>query len=132
MTAGLNVQIPWSTLLINGCKSVETRSYPLPEKYEGVELYLVETPGKYGRFKARAIGTITFSHSFKYPDKQSWIDDYNRHKVEEGDEFCDWNENKLKYGWVVCSVNKFEHSVDISGRRGIIFTTDLQIMENQT
>lgn len=132
MTAGLNVQIPWSILLINGWKSVETRSYPLPKKYEGVELYLVETPGKYGRFKAKVIGTIIFSHSFKYPDKKSWIDDYNRHNVEEGDEFCDWNENKPKYGWVVCSVNKFDHPVDISGRRGIIFTTDLQIMENQT
>ena len=132
MTAGLNVQIPWSTLLINEWKSVETRSYPLPQKYEGVELYLVETPGKYGRFKARAIGTITFSHSFKYPDKQSWIDDYNRHKVEEGDEFFGWNENKSKYGWVVCSVKKFEHAVDINQKRGIIFTTNLDIMENQT
>mgnify|MGYP001545319564 FL=1 len=132
MTAGLNVQIPWSTLLINGWKSVETRSYPLPQKYEGVELYLVETPGKYGRFKARVIGTVTFSHSFKYPDKQSWIDDYNRHKVEEGDEFFGWNENKPKYGWVVCSVKKFEHAVDINQKRGIIFTTNLDIMETQT
>jgi len=131
MTAGLNVQIPWSTLLINEWKSVETRSYPLPQKYEGVELYLVETPGKYGRFKARTIGTITFSHSFKYPDKQSWIDDYNRHKVEEGDEFFGWNENKPKYGWVVCSVKKFEHAVDINQKRGIIFTTNLDIMETQ-
>lgn len=131
MTSGLNVQIPWSTLLINGWKSVETRSYPLPQKYEGVELYLVETPGKYGRFKARVIGTVTFSHSFKYPDKQSWIDDYNRHKVEEGDEFFDLNENKPKYGWVVCSVKKFEHAVDINQKRGIIFTTNLDIMETQ-
>lgn len=132
MTAGLNIQIPWSTLLINGWKSVETRSYPLPKKYEGIELYLVETPGKYGRFKARVIGTITFSHSFKYPDKQSWIDDYNRHKVEEGDEFCHWNENKPKYGWVVCDVKKFDHAIDINQRQGIIFTTNLNIMQNQT
>ena len=62
---GINIQTPWSELLINGDKSVETRSYPLPEKYMGEELALIETPGRYGRFKARIIGTITFSHSFK-------------------------------------------------------------------
>lgn len=124
---GLNVQIPWSRLLINGNKSVETRSYPLPKKYEGVELALIETPGKYGKFKSQIIGTITFSHSFQYPDKQSWIDDYNRHIVEENDEFCYWNENKKKYGWVVSSVNKFENIIAINKTKGIIFTTGIKL-----
>lgn len=41
---GLNVRSPWSTLLINGQKSVETRSYRLPQRLEGVELALIETP----------------------------------------------------------------------------------------
>jgi hypothetical protein len=123
---GINIQIPWSRLLINGDKSVETRSYPLPKKYEGVELALIETPGKYGRFKSHIIGIITFSHSFQYPDKQAWIDDYNRHKVEEGDEFCDWNENKKKYGWVVASINKFDNHIPISKKnRGIVFATSV-------
>ena len=44
--SGLNIQQPWSSLLIDGYKSVETRSYPLPQKYEGVELALISTPGK--------------------------------------------------------------------------------------
>ena len=47
---GLNIQTPWSSLLIDGLKTVETRSYHLPLKYEGIELYLVETPGKLGKF----------------------------------------------------------------------------------
>lgn len=119
---GLNVQIPWSRLLIDGDKSVETRSYPLPKKYEGVELALIETPGKYGRFKSRIIGTITFSHSFQYPDKNAWIDDYNRHKVEEGDEFFHWDDNKPKYGWVVSKITKFDNFFDPPTRRGIVFT----------
>lgn len=123
---GINIQIPWSFLLINGDKTVETRSYPLPKKYERVELALIETPGKYGRFKSRIIGTITFSHSFQYPDKQAWIDDYNRHKVEEGDEFFYWNENKPKYGWVVSDINKFDKPKNILCRKGIIFTTNIQ------
>ena len=124
---GLNIQTPWSFLLINGWKSVETRSYPLTSKYEGVPLALIETPGKYGRFKSRIIGTITFSHSFQYPDRQSWINDYNRHKVEESDEFCYWNENKKKYGWVVSNIEKFDTPVPAPKKKGIIFTNNCKI-----
>ena len=126
---GLNVQAPWANLLIDGLKTVETRSYHLPLKYEGVELYLVETPGKLGKFKARVIGAITFSHSFKYATKTDWINDYNRHLVSQNDPLYSWND-KPKYGWVVCSVEKFDEPLDISGKRGIIFTNNLKILEN--
>jgi hypothetical protein len=119
---GLNIQCPWSQLLINGDKSVETRSYPLPKKYEGVELALIETPGKYGQFKSRIIGTITFSHYFKYPDEQSWMDDYNRHKVEKLDEFYGWNPDKPKYGWVVSNIEKFDEPIPYLKKKGIVFT----------
>ena len=122
---GLNIQAPWSSLLIDGLKSVETRSYHLPLKYEGVELYLVETPGKLGKFKARVIGTITFSHSFKYPDQKAWQDDHNRHCVAIDDPIYNWKDDKPKYGWVVCSVKKFDEPLDFVGKRGIIFTSDL-------
>jgi len=124
---GLNIQSPWSSLLINGEKSVETRSYVLPERYEGVELALIETPGKYGQFKSRIIGTITFSHSFKYPDKQSWIDDYNRHKVKELDKFYSWNPAKPKCGWVVSDIVKFHEPVNAPQRKGIIFTKNCKV-----
>ena len=124
---GLNIQIPWSRLLINGDKSVETRSYALPKKYEGVELALIETPGKYGKFKSQIIGTITFSHSFEYRDKQEWIDDYSRHKVEESDEFYGWNENKKKYGWVVSNINKFDNPTPAPKHRGIVFANNIKI-----
>lgn len=127
---GLNIQTPWSELLINGVKTVETRSYPLPEKYVGEELALIETPGRYGRFKARIIGTITFSHSFKYPDQKAWQDDHNRHCVAIDDPIYNWKDDKPKYGWVVCSVNKFDEPLDISGKRGIIFTNNLKLLEN--
>ncbi len=113
---GINIQTPWSGLLINRQKCVETRSYPLPNKYVGQELALIETPGKTGQFKARIIGTITFSHSFKYPSQQAWEDDYRRHLVSDNDE---------SYGWVVSHIKKFDKPVDISKRKGIIFTTGL-------
>jgi hypothetical protein len=126
---GLNIQSPWSSLLIDGLKTVETRSYHLPLKYEGVELYLVETPGKLGKFKVRVIGTITFSHSFKYPDQKAWQDDHNRHCVAIDDPIYNWKDDKPKYGWVVCSVKKFDEPLDISGKRGIIFTNNLTLFQ---
>lgn len=124
---GLNIQTPWSELLINGVKSVETRSYPLPEKYVGEEIALIETPGRYGRFKARIIGTITFSHSFKYPDQRAWQDDHNRHCVAVDDPIYNWKDDKPKYGWVVSKVTKFDKPLDIRKRRGIIFTSGIKL-----
>lgn len=124
---GLNIQSPWSYLLINGDKCVETRSYPLPEKYEGEELALIETPGKYGNFKARIIGIITFSHSFKYPDKQSWLDDFNRHLVDCEHGQFGWNYNKNKYGWVVSNVTKFDNPQPAPENKGMIFTNNCLI-----
>ena len=118
----LKIQIPWSDLLINGHKSVETRSYPLPKKYEGVELLLIETPNQNSKFKCQIIGTITFSHSFKYPNEKSWKDDYNRHKVQTNDEFYSWNPNKPKYGWVVSKVSKFDNPIPYLKKKGIVFT----------
>jgi hypothetical protein len=124
---GLNVQAPWSNLLINGLKTVETRTYQLPDKYHGEPLALIETPGKKGKFKSRIIGIITFSHSFVYQDKQSWINDYQRHKVEEDDKNYGWNDNKVKYGWVISDVIKFDKPIDPPQKRGIIFTSNCHI-----
>jgi hypothetical protein len=132
---GINIQTPWSELLINAIKSVETRTYPLPDKYAGETLALIETPGRYGKFKSRIIGTITFSHSFKYRDQKAWQDDYNRHFVAVDDPIYGWVPNdpffalggKSKYGWVVSQVKKFEKPVDITQRKGIIFTTGLKL-----
>ena len=120
---GINIQAPWSTFLINGVKTVETRSYPLPKKYEGIELALIETPGKTGRFKSRIIGTITFSHSFKYKDQLQWDMDYNRHRVLSDDPLFDWNDDKPKYGWAVSNIVKFNDPVDPPKKRGIVFAS---------
>ena len=125
---GINIQFPWSQLLIDGDKCVETRSYPLPEKYEGEELALIETPGKSGDFKARIIGIITFSHSFKYPNEQAWIDDNNRHKVGNTDKDYGWKTDKDKYGWVVSNKIKFDYTQPAPAKKGIIFTLDCQVM----
>lgn len=124
---GINIQYPWSDMLINGDKCVETRTYSLPEKYVGEELALIETPGKKGKFKARIVGTITFSHSFKYNNKEEWMEDHPRHLVELEDKSYGWNENKHKYGWVVCDINKFDEAQPAPKKKGIIFTHNCEI-----
>lgn len=121
---GLNIQAPWAALLINGSKSVETRSYPLPKKYEGVPLALVETPGKNGNFKSRIIGEITFSHSFKYPHEQSWKNDYARHGVSSSCLMYSWGD-KPKYGWVVSNITKYDEPIEVKKKKGIVFTTGI-------
>ena len=120
---GINIRAPWSTFLINSVKTVETRSYPLPRKYEGIELALIETPGKSRQFKSRIIGTITFSHCFRYPDENAWKSDYPRHRVDATNQFYKWND-KPKYGWVVSNIVKFDDPVDPPKKRGIIFASD--------
>lgn len=120
---GLNIQAPWSTLLINGQKTVETRSYALPKRLEGVELALIETPGKSAKFKSRIIGTITFSGCVQYLSKEQWESDESRHKVDTNNKLYCWND-KPKFGWIVKSVKKFENPVDPPAKRGIIYARD--------
>ena len=124
---GLNIQAPWANLLINGYKTVETRSYHLPLKYIGVPLALIETPGKTGRFKSRIIGLITFNESFRYKDKNQWLNDYNRHLVDQNNENYGWKYHKDKYGWVVDRIEKFENPINPPSKKGIVFTTKCKI-----
>ncbi len=128
---GINIQCPFSHMLINGEKCVETRSYPLPKKYEGEELALIETPGKSGKsgkFKARIIGAITFSHSFQYSSQEEWQSDYNRHLVPIEHKTYGWKEDKNKYGWVVSNIVKFDHLQPAPEKKGIVFTKSCQII----
>jgi hypothetical protein len=118
---GINIQYPWSKLLIDQEKCVETRSYPLPKKYIGVELALIETPGRKEKFKSNIIGTITFSHSFKYETIYDFESDFNRHLVPVDDKNYGWKNDKDKYGWVVCNINKFDESIKLNSIGGIVF-----------
>ena len=125
---GINIQSPWSHMLINKEKCVETRSYSLPEKYVGEELALIDTPGKSGKFKARVIGVITFSHSFQYANEQEWHRDYNRHLVETDNKIYGWKEDKDKHGWVVSNIIKFDEPQPAPEKKGIVFTNNCQIV----
>src|SRR5687768_8302611 len=98
--AGINIQYPWSQLLASGLKTVETRKYPLPEKYAGIPLAIIETPGAHKpKFRARIIGVITFSHSIEYKSQREWTTDERRHRVSLSDPTFRYKEGEPKHGW---------------------------------
>jgi len=122
---GINIQTPFSTLLLEGRKIVETRLYPLPRHYVGKELYLIETPGCKGKFKARIVGTIVFGESFEYQSKKQFFDDFDSHLVDQHSDFA-WKD-KSKWGWPVLKVKKFKNEFPAPSRRGISFTKEISI-----
>lgn len=104
--AGINIQWPWSRLLLEGKKTIETRGYPLPERLQGQWLAVIETPGPKGKKeagieKAQVIGLIKFSGSKQYLSAKSWQMDFRRHLVAKEDPLYAFDPSKPKYGWVV-------------------------------
>jgi hypothetical protein len=123
---GLNIQWPISELILEGKKVVETRTYPIPEKYIGKELVLIETPGKLGKFKARMTAIIKVTRCFKYRDKDDFYLDIDRHMVTP-ESIWAWDDDKPKYGWELEVLKIFSSKIPFQKQKGIVFTKDIQI-----
>ena len=67
---GLNVQAPWAQALISGRKVIETHFYPMPAKWTGQPLAIIETPGTTGDFKRRIAGLVVFGPSWRYTERR--------------------------------------------------------------
>src|SRR4029450_4821616 len=53
---GINIQVPWAEAILSGQKVIETRFYPLPGKWVGQPLAVIETPGRARGFKSHIAG----------------------------------------------------------------------------
>lgn len=129
---GLNVQWPWSDLIASGKKVVETRSYELPKRFVGVELAIIETPGKLGKkdagiLKARIIGTVVFSGSFKYTSKKDWAADFDKHLVPPDDGLYGFKIDKEKWAWKISRITKLDSAAPAPAKRGIVFTKECKV-----
>lgn len=122
---GINIQWPISQLILNGKKTIETRTYPIPKKYIGKNMLLIETPGKMGKFNARIAGIIKFEDSFCYKSKKDFLRDVSQHFVDEDSNWA-WTD-KTKWGWPVTLVKRFAKPIPINKRIGIRFTKDLYV-----
>lgn len=121
----INIQHPISQEIVLGRKTVETRTYPVPPKYLGKEMILVETPGSNGLFAARAVALIRFKRSYKYASKKAFYLDYDRHLVSK-ESIWAWKD-KAKWGWEVELIKVFSKPIKIRKRRGIVFTASLEL-----
>lgn len=129
---GLNVQWPWSQLLLSGKKTIETRNYPIPAKHLGVPIALIETPGKKGKAvgavsKSRIIGVVIFSECYKYADRDAWLKDFKGHRVAPDDSDFAFKDGMEKWAWVVKSVAKLNKPIAPPNPRGIVFCSGCRI-----
>jgi hypothetical protein len=122
---GINIQAPISRHIISGEKTIETRTYPLPEKYLNQEMLLIETPGSSNDFKSRIIAIIKFTECFKYESKEKFYKDINKHLVSKDSPWA-WKD-KAKYGWKVEIIKSFPLPKIVTSQKGIIYTKDLSL-----
>lgn len=122
---GINIQYPISQKILSGEKTVETRTYPIPASYVNRDLFLVETPGTEGKFKARVVAIISFGESFPYKSKSEFRADHHRHLVEPGSKW-DWDK-KQKWGWPITKVKPLRYQKAFKGAKGIKFTKSVTI-----
>lgn len=125
---GLNIQYPFSQLLLMGAKTVEARTFPLGYRKianPGEDLFLIETPGPRNikgamvenlpvgppPQHAQVVGKISFSSSQAYANESEWKEDRHRHCIKEGGRY-DWNGDGDMHAWHVDKVRRFSEPVD--------------------
>lgn len=119
---GINIQWPISQEILSGEKSVETRTYNIPAEYLNKEMLLIETPGKRGRFKSRAIAVIKFTNCYPYKSKTHFYSESKLHLVEKGS-LWDWTDKK-KWGWKVEVIKRLTPFLEIN-QRGIVYRKNI-------
>ena len=122
---GINIQYPISSLILSGEKSIETRTYPIPEKFINKEMAFIETPGPKGKFKARIVAIITFSKCHKYSNKKEFYADEKKHLVSKDSTWA-WKD-KNKWGWHISKLEVLKKPIIVTKKKGIIYTNDVTI-----
>lgn len=123
---GINIQFPISQLILKGKKTIETRTYPIPEQYVGQEMAIIETPGPAGDFPARVVGLVTFERCFQYKNAQLFYADESKHQVSKNSPWK-WNPEKPKWGWVIKIVIEFQKPKIPPRKKGIVYTKNVEV-----
>ena len=111
---GLNVQWPFSQLILCGAKSIEVRNYALGHRCiakAGEEVWIVETRGPCAsastnavvqdaaiaprRQEAHIVGCVTFSGSQCYESQHSFREDVSAHRIRAGG-VHDWRADGMR------------------------------------
>ncbi len=125
---GINIQFPVVDWILDGKKVIETRKYPIPEKFIGKPLAIIETPGKNGKFKARIAGVVIFDKSFKYKTRAEFYKDASKHQVTEDLSEFSWESAKgIKYGWPILGLIEYRAELPKGFKKGIVFANNVPI-----
>ena len=117
---GLNVQWPFSQLLLMGAKTEEVRAYNLGGRVNAdEEFWLVETKGKCAKAMksamvddlpiaprpsdAQIVGTISFADARQYDSRHAFEEARHLHRIAAGSKY-DWDGSGAMYGWRVDKV----------------------------
>jgi len=122
---GINIQYPISQLIISGKKTIETRTYKIPNKYLDQAMLLIETPGKTGKFKSRMIAIIKFTECFQYQSKQQFYAQEHLHCVSKNSDWA-WQKGE-KWGWRVAVIKTIQPAITFLGKKGIVYTNNIII-----
>lgn len=127
---GLNIQAPWAAMLLAEKKTIETRFYPMPKKWNDRPLVMIETPGPHSRRKARIIGIIVFGESILYRSKAQFAADRKHHLVSPEDAVFGWkSDSRPKWAWPVKSVIAYDQAIPPNTKRGIRFAASIPLFK---
>ena len=127
---GLNIQYPFSQLILAKLKDTEVRDYALGHRSianPDEEMFLIETPPKNQASaavdhidlgppprQAQVVGTVSFSKSEQYKKQAAWNLDRRRHRIKRGSAL-DWQEGQGdKHAWRIGQVRCFQEPVPVS------------------
>lgn len=109
----LEVQQPWSRLLLEQKKTVEARSYPLPDGLLGRRIYLLESHAQgslqsslANNFQTNSIiGSVVFSKVIEYNSQDEFQSDEESHLVSRDSPFGWTLGTERMYGWIVQNIH---------------------------
>jgi hypothetical protein len=121
---GLEMQHPWAGLLLNGNKTIETRSYNLPQALLGKRIIILESqPGKdqvssLGNIlvgeeineSVKPTGWVIFDRVITYRYRSKFEADEKMHLVKRNSGYGWKEETEIVYGWVVGKKGKYKNS----------------------
>jgi hypothetical protein len=120
---GLNVQEPWCSLISSGQKTIETRTYPCPASKLNIPIALIAT-AREGAQPAAISCFVKILRSIQYDSEKAFRADEQLHLVEQNSSF-DWTNSKVKWGWEIRVIARFETLFLPVKRKGIVWAKDV-------